>query len=83
MVAVSLKKNSTHSPYGVSYSFFKVDPPFATWGTLELRDERRSSVAMGLSPYGCERMVAELLLVWSVFDPGPNPHRGPRTRLMF
>jgi hypothetical protein len=34
----------------------------AAWGTLELRDERRSSVAMGLSPYRCERMVAELLL---------------------
>ena len=34
----------------------------AAWGTLELRDERRSSVAIGLSPYGCERMVAELLL---------------------
>ena len=34
----------------------------AAWGTLELRDERRSSVAMGLSPYGCMRMVAELLL---------------------
>jgi len=34
----------------------------AAWGTLELRDERRSSLAMGLSPYGCMRMVAELLL---------------------
>jgi hypothetical protein len=34
----------------------------AAWGTLELRDERRSGVAMGLSPYGCTRMVAELLL---------------------
>jgi len=34
----------------------------AAWGTLELRDERRSSLAMGLSPYVCMRMVAELLL---------------------
>jgi hypothetical protein len=34
----------------------------AAWCTLDLRDERRSGVAMGLSPYGCTRMVAELLL---------------------
>ena len=34
----------------------------AACGTLELRDERRSNVAMGPSPYGCVRMVAELLL---------------------
>jgi hypothetical protein len=34
----------------------------AAWGTLELRDERRSKVAMGPSACGCTRMVAELLL---------------------
>jgi hypothetical protein len=33
----------------------------AAWGTLELRDERRRGVAMGLSPYGCMCMVAEQL----------------------
>ena len=32
------------------------------WGTLELRVERRSKVAMGPSACGCMRMVAELLL---------------------
>ena len=34
----------------------------AAWGTLELRGERRSNVAMGPSACGCMRMVAELLL---------------------
>ena len=34
----------------------------AAWGTLELRVERRSKVAMGPSACGCMRMVAELLL---------------------
>ena len=34
----------------------------AAWGTLELRDERRSNVAMGPSACGCMRMVAVLLL---------------------
>jgi len=34
----------------------------ASWGTLELRVERRSKVAMGPSACGCMRMVAELLL---------------------
>ena len=32
------------------------------WGTLELRIERRSKVAMGPSACGCMRMVAELVL---------------------
>ena len=41
------------------------------WGTLELRVERRSKVAMGPSACGCMRMVAELLLGTRV--PGCSP----------
>ena len=50
--------------------------------------------AAGFRPGACDTLAcaipAEIMvhttghdLIWSVFDPGPNPHRGPRTRLMF